>query len=147
MATVSDDTQMALFTFEALLRAQGGSRQDILNALEQAYLDCWATQQPQGEHRYVGDLGRHASMQALRTPGLTCLSALKARKRGATSQINDSKGCGAVMCVVPIGWFPQCLSSEEAFDLAAHNASISHGHPSAALAAGATALIVRELVV
>jgi len=73
-----------------------------------------------------------------RTPGNTCLSAL----RSATHQnfgtiddhINNSKGCGGVMRVAPAGLMFHD-SPEYAFRVAADCAAITHGHPSGYLSA------------
>ena len=55
--------------------------------------------------------------------------------------INDSKGCGGVMRVAPIG-----LVSEAPFDMGSRAAAITHGHPSGWIAAGAFALIISEIL-
>jgi hypothetical protein len=55
--------------------------------------------------------------------------------------INDSKGCGGVMRVAPIG-----LVSEAPFDVGCRAAAITHGHPSGWIAAGAFALIISEIL-
>ena len=68
-----------------------------------------------------------------RVPGNTCLSALRSGKQGTRDErINDSKGCGGVMRVAPVG-----LVAQDPFGLAADAAAITHGHPSGFLAAGA----------
>ncbi len=54
--------------------------------------------------------------------------------------MNDSKGCGGVMRVAPIG-----LVAEDPFRLAADAAALTHGHPSGYLAAGALADLIGEL--
>jgi ADP-ribosylglycohydrolase len=75
---------------------------------------------------------------------MTCLSALSERKSGVKgsidSPINDSKGCGGVMRVAPIGlYFKNNEKSIEEIDIiGAESAAITHGHdlgyiPSAAL--------------
>jgi ADP-ribosyl-[dinitrogen reductase] hydrolase len=85
-------------------------------------------------------------MHADRAPGNTCLSALRAGGRGMIGKpINDSKGCGGVMRVAPIGLVRQ-LSPEEAFRLAAEAAALTHGHVSGYLSAGMMAAILRHLM-
>jgi ADP-ribosylglycohydrolase len=69
---------------------------------------------------------------------------------------NDSKGCGGVMRVAPIGMYFASLAptdSEDwprllapAFDLACNAAAITHGHPTGQLASGAFAAIIMELL-
>jgi ADP-ribosylglycohydrolase len=69
-----------------------------------------------------------------RAPGNTCFSALSSFLRGAKGTIeepiNDSKGCGGVMRVAPIGiYFGGKKSKIEDVDMiAAESAAITHGH-------------------
>ncbi len=148
---VSDDTQMTLFTLEGLLLAQAsGCLADPNATLEHvrlATLDWYLTQSDApAKARYVGSLGRAPVMQHRRAPGHTCLSACA---RGATGTIggpiNDSKGCGGVMRVAPVG-FIRGYTVGQAFELAASAAAQTHGHPEGYLPAGCMAAIVRGLV-
>ena len=131
---VSDDTQMTLFTLDGLVEGN----------LRTAYLDWLATQQ--------GTVGRSAlahdpAMRHRRAPGNTCLSALQSGGRGTVERpVNDSKGCGGVMRVAPVGLFPQRWDARGAFRAGAEAAAITHGHPSGYLSAGALAALVRLLV-
>jgi ADP-ribosylglycohydrolase len=140
--TITDDTQMTLFTAEGLLRDQqrpAGSR-DAAAAIWRAYRRWLATQS--ADHA-VGD-GWLASQEFLRhqrAPGTTCLSALHAGHPGTLSQaVNDSKGCGGVMRVAPAG-----LAGGDPFALGSRAAALTHGHSSGYLAAGALSLMVSEL--
>jgi ADP-ribosylglycohydrolase len=54
--------------------------------------------------------------------------------------INDSKGCGGVMRIAPVG-----LVQEHPFDLAADIAAITHGHPTGYLAAATFAEVIASL--
>jgi ADP-ribosylglycohydrolase len=54
--------------------------------------------------------------------------------------LNDSKGCGGVMRVAPVG-----LAGRSVFKIGAESAAITHGHPTGYLVAGAFALIVYEI--
>jgi ADP-ribosylglycohydrolase len=54
--------------------------------------------------------------------------------------INDSKGCGGVMRVAPVG-----LVADEPFDLGCRIAALTHGHPSGWCAAGAFAEMVARV--
>jgi len=69
--------------------------------------------------------------------------------RGATGTparpINDSKGCGGVMRVAPIGLVRE-YTVAQAFEVASRAAAQTHGHPEGYLPAGALAAIVRALV-
>jgi ADP-ribosylglycohydrolase len=71
----------------------------------------------------------------------TCLSALSLGRPGSmTARVNDSKGCGGVMRVAPIG-----LIAADPFTLGCQAAALSHGHPAGYLAAGAFAVLAAEL--
>ncbi|MEV6415977.1 ADP-ribosylglycohydrolase family protein [Kribbella sp. NPDC051718] len=153
--TVTDDTQMTLFTVEGLIRA--GVRTDrgigfTLGVVHHAY-DRWLdTQQlliPSGDRD--GWLQGVRWLYARRAPGNTCLEALtEARKGGDRIQrfgeqsVNDSKGCGGVMRVAPVGLLPWG-DADWIFDAAAKLAGYTHGHVTGKLASGALAVIIREL--
>jgi ADP-ribosyl-[dinitrogen reductase] hydrolase len=135
---VSDDTQMTLFTLEGL--ANGSASR--LDSIRTAYLDWYGTQM---EAPGSGWLAQQAVLRVRRAPGGTCLSALHAGGRGTVSKpINDSKGCGGVMRVAPIGLVHGALG--DTFQLAAEAAALTHGHPSGYLSAGMMAAIVQLLV-
>jgi ADP-ribosylglycohydrolase len=61
------------------------------------------------------------------------------------NRINNSKGCGGVMCVAPLG-LVQAWAPATAFIVAAQAAAVTHGHPSGYLSAAAMAAMVRMLV-
>jgi ADP-ribosyl-[dinitrogen reductase] hydrolase len=148
---VSDDTQMTLFTLEGLLRADDEyGRIDPVKAVEEirrAYLDWLVTQDRfMTNWQPVGWLHAEPVMQRRRAPGNTCLSALHAGAWGRVDNtINNSKGCGGVMRVAPLG-LVQAWAPATAFIVAAQTAAITHGHPSGYLSAAAMAAIVRMLV-
>ena len=139
--TITDDTQMTLFTAEGLLRAGRGSK-FFLDAIADAY-DRWLlTQGEQGHVAPTGWLITHQELHARRAPGNTCLSALRSGRRiGRDGELNFSKGCGAVMRVAPIG-----LVCDTPFEIAAEAGGITHGHPSGYLSAGAFAHVVGSLM-
>lgn len=145
---VSDDTQMTLFTLEGMLQARSKddfSVKSCVDSIRLAYLDWLGTQG--GSARGKGWLAAQPEMHARRAPGNTCMSALGAGGKGSIiHRINDSKGCGGVMRVAPIGLAPKGLEPEETFQLAAEAAACTHGHPSGYLSAGAMAAMVRFLV-
>jgi ADP-ribosylglycohydrolase len=87
-----------------------------------------------------------SELHSRRAPGNTCLSALRQGGNGTlTDHINDSKGCGGVMRVAPVGLaYPE--DSKRAFRVAAEAAALTHGHPSGYLSAGALALIISEML-
>lgn len=78
------------------------------------------------------------------SPGNSCLSALSSGKKGSINEpINNSKGCGGVMRVAPVGLF---YPKESSFSLAADFAALTHGHPSGYLSAGALAYMIALII-
>ena len=153
---VSDDTQMTLFTLEALnlcLPTQRNVATDVLlrpfmAACQQAHLRWGNTQGVRAI-----DLSRDGSllyqspaMRRRRAPGNTCLSAVRAGALGTREHpINDSNGCGAVMRTAPIG-LVQSASPELALALGCMAGALTHGHVDGWLPAGILAAMVRRLV-
>lgn len=146
---VSDDTQMTLFTAEGLLNAASTDGSLIperaLKAINKATLDWLQTQtKSYPSTDSAGSLINHRSLWEKRAPGNTCLSAcLKGASGTPESPVNNSKGCGGVMRVAPIGLCPS-LDRETVFDLSARAAAQTHGHPSGYISAGFLATIIRD---
>lgn len=159
---ITDDTQMTLFTAEGLVHAAcsqhtTGSSNPV-ESVYQAYLRWLYTQQHhslppestsvspesfRGEY-LEGWLVYEQGLYSKRAPGMTCLSALRSGKCGTTaSPINNSKGCGGVMRVAPVGLL---CGDENAFQLGCDLAAITHGHPSGYLAAGCLSQVIRDLI-
>ena len=147
---VSDDTQMTLFTGDGLVRAlstPSASNGQITEEIRAAYL-AWFKTQDGGSSRSLptDGLQRFSELWARRAPGGTCLTALSIGGRGTPQRpINNSKGCGGVMRVAPIG-LARALDADRAFELAASAAALTHGHPSGYLSAAVMAGIIRDLV-
>lgn len=152
LAEFTDDTQMLLFTAEGLLEAQAQKKltgaDEPVQQIYQAYLRWLRTQY--NETLQSLDLAQQKGLIALKglwkrkAPGNTCLSALSSGRMGQLSPpLNNSKGCGGVMRIAPIGLV---YSGQEAFRLGAEAAAITHGHPSGYLASGCLAQIIAELV-
>jgi ADP-ribosyl-[dinitrogen reductase] hydrolase len=145
LGAITDDTQMTLFTAEGLIRASQrfGDKGivDPPSVIHRAYLRWLDTQGLQGDGSRSW-LASTADMRHRRAPGNTCQSALQSGVMGTIDNpINNSKGCGGVMRIGPIG-----LVIDEPFDLAARAAAITHGHPSGFLPSGALAVMLRALV-
>ncbi|HEV2081796.1 MAG TPA: ADP-ribosylglycohydrolase family protein [Brevundimonas sp.] len=139
---VSDDTQMTLFTAEALARAS--EPDDFLEECRAAYLRWHETQSGRRPPSATGLL-RHDCLWARRAPGMTCMSALAAGGNGSPERpLNNSKGCGGVMRTAPIGLMG--WGEEVAFDLGARASALTHGHPSGYFSGGAMAAMVATLV-
>lgn len=145
---VTDDTQMTLFTAEAMIRGlHRFNERGIASAAgvaRRAYLRWLHTQgEPVSEDVVDGWLVKVKDLHARRAPGATCLSALRAGghgERGAPA--NDSKGCGGVMRIAPVGLAMRDFSFTAACEIAA----ITHGHPTGQLAAGYLAELIAKMV-
>ena len=91
----------------------------------------------------------YPELYSQRSPGLTCLSALANGGQGSIERpINDSKGCGGVMRIAPIGlFFPvDRVGGDLIQDLAARAAALTHGHKLGYLPAALLAQIISELI-
>lgn len=146
---VSDDTQMTLFTADGLLRSMAGGRHDqseMLDAVRVATLVWYALQRGgnlPNDMRH--GLGKYKVLAKSQAPGTTCMSACAAGATGTPDDpINNSKGCGGVMRVAPVGLIRE-LTPTQAFDLAARCAAQTHGDPSGYLSAGVLAAVVSGL--
>ena len=150
-ALVSDDTQMTLFTANGLLfchtrEVTSGIKCNYTAALWEAYKDWLSTQY--GGKTYIARRSWLVSvpeLNAQRAPGNTCISALE-KDVGGTIEvpINDSKGCGGIMRVAPIGLFfigkdyePQKIDM-----LGAEAAALTHGHDLGYISAAALTDII-----
>jgi ADP-ribosyl-[dinitrogen reductase] hydrolase len=146
---ITDDTQMTLFTAEGLIRGLVRARtKGICHApsvVDHAYARWLASQGERSERWQYEPDGWLIGVQALharRAPGNTCLSALRGPRMGTVEEpLNDSKGCGGVMRIAPVG-----LLGGDRFDLACDIAALTHGHPSGYLAAGALAEILGQIL-
>lgn len=153
VGAITDDTQMTLFTAEGVLRAwvrwslRGiGTVRPVLAG---AYLRWLKTQGYSNERSppHEAWLSGHRELFAQRAPGRTCLRALIDFDPSRPSASNDSKGCGGVMRVAPIGlmWSGK-LQAKRAFDVGCQAAALTHGHPDGQLAAGVLATIIALLL-
>lgn len=153
---ITDDTQMTLWTAEGLLRAgnrfldRGICRPGVV--VWGAYQRWLATQGKAGrdwlsggpinpDSEWIGWLFGQHFLHHRREPGGTCLSALESGTIGTPAEhINNSKGCGGVMRIAPVG-----LVARAPFDMGCELAALTHGHPTGYLTAGAFALIIHDL--
>lgn len=153
VAEISDDTQMTLFTATGLLSATprdfSGSYTDSIRL---HYKDWYRTQTQQFpvKGRQSGSwLVNVPELFRRRAPGSTCLSALQSEEFGSLEKpINNSKGCGGVMRVAPIGLYfcdRQRVTLEQSDRIGAEAAAITHGHPLGWLSAAALVHIIRRL--
>lgn len=160
LGAITDDTQMALFTAEGLLRAYVREQtrgiacypQSALAYAYQRWLHTQGVKHPLQECSLNGWLLEQRALFASRAPGRTCIGALKSMKKIDDSAKNDSKGCGGVMRVAPVGMIFSGLSPNrqegrdsnfrQAFKVGCEAAGITHGHPTGKLASGAFSLLI-----
>jgi ADP-ribosylglycohydrolase len=149
---------MTLFTAEGLLRAEvRGALKGITTytgVTAAAYQRWLATQgiRPRDDvdlDREPGWLYQQRELHARRAPGNTCISALRATPSDDGFAQNDSKGCGGVMRVAPVGLFHwskrEYHSARNTFRLGCQLAALTHGHPTGQLTADMQAVLIREL--
>ena len=140
-ALISDDTQMSLFTGAGILLGMTRSyMRGIMGRLDTycryTYLDWLHTQEwksRRSECRVDSWLMDVPELYSLRSPGITCLTALKDLEAGK-EVVNDSCGCGGVMRTAPIAILSYLHSyADGKIDycdmVAAEAARITHKHP------------------
>lgn len=138
---VTDDTQMTLFTAEALL-APG----DLADALVAAYLRWLDTQELPAPPAGATGLAGESWLYARRAPGNACLSGLRSQRTRPGSEVNvDSKGCGTVMRSAPFGLTPRLPDPDTVADAAIAGSELTHGHPTAGISAAGFAVLVHHL--
>lgn len=155
VGAITDDTQMTLFTAEGLMRAyvRHSTRGicHIPSVIDYAYRRWLYTQgisHPAHEHCLDGWLIIHRELFARRAPGNTCLASLQGDRPIGKPARNDSKGCGGVMRMAPIGMTILAQTDlSETFDRAVAAAALTHGHPTGQLTAGVLATVVQSLMV
>lgn len=156
VAQVSDDTQMTVFTADGLIAARNDAVcQDDIKAhceyLLKAYRQ-WASMQvedyPLTDFENPSKLAQVRELYEVRDPGRTCILSLLRDETGTVSSpANDSKGCGGVMRVAPVGLYMHPgARMEDVIYLAAEAAAITHGHPYGYLTAAVFAGMVYQLV-
>lgn len=147
--TVSDDTQMTLFTLEGLTRAYLRPEKNddaILAQIRLSYLDWRETQGGKSGDGGASRLMKHAALHARRSPSDACLDALEAGALGTMENpINDSKDRGGVMRVAPVALMPD-MDAGRAFRLGMASAALTHGHPGAIIPAGILAATLHLLL-
>lgn len=161
---ITDDTQMTLFTADGLLRAHVRS---VLRGIDASYAGVtahaylrWLDTQGMRSPLLLSDgpqgwLITHRELFSRRAPGRTCISALQELRSFDNPAQNNSKGCGGVMRVAPVGmYFANTVANSKnpievlrhTFRLGTQIAAITHGHPSGQLPAGALSVLIASLL-
>ena len=158
IAQISDDTQMTLFTATGILLGETrGCVRGIMGPpwsyVWLCYKDWYRTQTEKypmtGDHfSWLDDIPELFSKRA---PGNTCMSVLAAGKEGSVENpINNSKGCGGVMRVAPVGLHYgreryRPWKSHEIMEIGAEVAALTHGHPLGYIPAAALSYLISLL--
>jgi len=152
VGSFTDDTQMTLFVAEGLIRALNSSRSKDPRPSIEVMLHAhwrWLTTQglqptvdidPELLTSWLTDL---PGLNQRRAPGRACVSSLQSGEFGTRDKpINDSKGCGGVMRIAPVGlaW------PDDPFDFGCEVAALTHSHTTGWLASGCLAQIIHEIV-
>lgn len=159
IGAITDDTQMTLFTAEGLILSK--VRQEytgdigIILAVYHALLRWLYTQEIDQQNNLIqnhgtcsivdGVLTGYKELFSSRSPGNTCLSSLKSGKMGTIADpVNNSKGCGGIMRMAPVGLAYE--DAEKAFHFGCELAALTHGHPTGYLAAGTFAALISLII-
>ncbi len=157
VAEITDDTQMALFTANGIL--YGETRENLRGIaglpriyVARAYQDWLATQEPSQRPCEISWLYDVKELHATRAPGGTCLRALREQNKAPgmiddyiNAELNNSKGCGGIMRVAPMGlrdWQDITALDYEGAQLAA----ITHGHSLGYMPAAVLVHIINRIV-
>lgn len=161
-AVVSDDTQMTLFTANGLLVANTkrylGNEFDYEECVYWSYKD-WLETQDNNYSEYAPNKDKRNCHSWLcdvprlffqRAPGCTCIDAISSKQRVSIRNIlNNSKGCGGVMRVAPVGLInllDMDLDIKKIDYMAAELAALTHGHSLGYMPASVLAHIVNRIV-
>ncbi|SFD91615.1 ADP-ribosylglycohydrolase [Actinopolyspora alba] len=162
--SVTAATQTVLFSTEGLIRACTGHSDspDAVDPLPESRLAAqrwlysqgvswrWALGGLADDHPEPdGWLVEVPELFAVRSPGSAVYSELEAfGERSAhgeqTAPVDNSTGCGALVRATPAAFWS--AEPVEVFEVGVRLASLTHGHPSGYLPAGAFAVIVQQAV-
>lgn len=164
-ALISDDTQMTLFTVNGMLmgltrgcmRGIGGRPEKYVDV---AYLDWYYTQTHRKQknededypYTWLRDLPQ---MHHGRAPGITCMNACESLLERKPVK-NDSKGCGGLMRVAPMGLLAAAYEEvqnskfpydeEELMIAGAEIAEVTHKHPLGFLPAALLTYLLYKII-
>ncbi|MDE5768033.1 MAG: ADP-ribosylglycohydrolase family protein [Oscillospiraceae bacterium] len=142
VAKITDDTQMTLFTAVGLLIDSHDAK-----SIWHCYQDWYRTQ----TENYAENLLQYAKdlnipeLFSRRAPGYTCLSAIQ---NGLAFE-NDSKGCGGVMRIAPIGLYfhgKNKKSIQKVALLGAEVAALTHRHELGYIPAAAQVYMIHDIL-
>ena len=142
-APITDDTQMTLFTAEGLLEAAENGTDPVVEvwAAYRRWVHTQGGSLPEGTDPNHGLLAID-DLHSRRAPGNTCLGAASDGIPGSPDEpINNSKGCGGIMRVGPVGLV--AATDDDAYTTGCEVAALTHGHSCGWMSAGVQAVVVR----
>jgi ADP-ribosylglycohydrolase len=161
IAIISDDTQMTLFTANGLLirttrgmmRGIAANPSDYCGRCYRAWLqtqnedyDSWKQGVKDINHEYPW-LIRVPELHHRRAPGNTVLSALSSKELGTLQiPINNSKGCGGLMRIAPVGIYYEHENIDRICLYGAEIAALTHGHALGYIPAAALVYILNNIM-
>ncbi len=155
-AEISDDTQMTLYTANALLYGETrGALRGIAGPMKGYIFAAYQNWYYSQIGKDIPKIGRNSwiynyeILRESRAPGNTCLSAIAASGGSGSpeNEINNSKGCGGVMRVAPIGcYYAKYGKTFLAAKVGAEAAALTHGHPLGYITAAFLSCLVCEII-
>jgi ADP-ribosylglycohydrolase len=129
----SDETQLSLATAKACINA-------YLNLINEGE----SLSHQFVYKRYLEWLDNLKDSFRVRQPGYTCMNVLQSGKKGSIADpINDSNEASGLLRTAPVGLaFPPGMAFREGADYAA----LTHGHPTAYLAAGFFSEMIAQII-
>ena len=154
---ISDNTQMSIFTVDGLIWADDRAIKRGVYAytpcLFYSYQKWYYTQTgnlADKDYGFIldGEVMQRDELFARRGKGVTSLNALGSSIKNSygtlKNRINNSKACGCVMRVAPIGLY-FAHNQNAAFKIGCESAALTHCHTEAILAAGYTAALISAI--
>ena len=155
-AEISDDTQMTLYTANALLYGETrGALRGIAGPMKGYIFAAYQNWYYSQIGKDIPKIGRNSwiynyeVLRESRAPGNTCLSAIAASGGSGSpeNEINNSTGCGGVMRVAPIGcYYAKYGKTFLAAKVGAEAAALTHGHPLGYIPAAFLSCLVCEII-
>lgn len=147
LGAITDDTQMTLFTAEGLIQAFLNNSAEPKTFVYDAYFRWLKTQNSFSDSdRFKSACGGWLmdipELCFRRAPGHSCMTGMQNTWMGTMDKPpNDSKGCGGIMRIAPVG-----LTNYKHFQTGCEIAALTHGNPTGFLASGFMALLINLIL-
>ncbi len=151
-AVISDDTQMTLFTANGILIGKTrammrGIASSCESYVYQAYLDWLYTQRYTEKEIGCTWIYKIKELNVPRAPGNTCIGALCHGEMGTLEKpINDSKGCGGIMRIAPVGLYFSRQPLDNIGRTGAKINAITHGHPLGNISSYVMSVLINTII-